>query len=134
MRNRLESGILQTTEATGVNGTTDRLHRVPNTTNLHFDYIEGESLVIALDLKGIACSTGAACSSGAVEPSHVLLALGLSADRARSSLRFSLGRETAEQDVDLLLRALPGVVDRLRELSPVAPPRVRTISATKLTA
>jgi len=134
IRDRLEQEIINAIEACGVNGTTDHLRRVPNTTNLHFDYIEGESLVIALDLKGIACSTGAACSSGAVEPSHVLLALGLSADRARSSLRFSLGRETAEQDVDLLLRALPGVVDRLRELSPVAPPRVRTISATKLTA
>ena len=130
LRDRLETGILKTIEATGVNGTTDNLRRVPNTTNLHFNYVEGESLVIALDLQGIACSTGAACSSGAVEPSHVLLALDLSPEQARSSLRFSLGRESREQDVELLLETLPGVVERLRALSPVAPAKF----AAKLTA
>jgi len=133
LRDRLERGILTSIEATGVNGTTDNLRRVPNTTNLHFDYVEGESLVIALDLEGIACSTGAACSSGAIEPSHVLLAIGLTPENARSSLRFSLGRQSTEQDVELLLRTLPRVVERLRALSPVAPPRQGTMSTTKIT-
>jgi cysteine desulfurase len=128
LRDRLEEGILHTIAGCGVNGTRDGQRRVPNTTNLHFDYVEGESLVIALDLKGIACSTGAACSSGAVEPSHVLLALGLSPEQARSSLRFSLGRQTTEEDVDLLLRTLPGVVERLRALSPVAPSTAKAAS------
>ncbi|HWP84536.1 MAG TPA: cysteine desulfurase family protein [Terriglobia bacterium] len=123
LRDRLEQGILDRIEACGVNGTRSG-RRVPNTTNLHFDFLEGESLVIALDLQDIACSTGAACSSGAVEPSHVLLALGLSPERARSSLRFSLGRQNTEADVDRLLCTLPGVVDRLRALSPLAPPRL----------
>jgi cysteine desulfurase len=131
LRDRLEEGILNTIDGCGVNGTRDVQRRVPNTTNLHFDYVEGESLVIALDLKGIACSTGAACSSGAVEPSHVLLALGLSPDQARSSLRFSLGRQTTKEDVDLLLRTLPGVVERLRALSPVTPPTAKAASTVR---
>src|SRR5229473_6071546 len=92
--------------------------RVPNTTNIYFDGIEGEALVIALDLKGLAVSTGAACSSGAVEPSHVLTAMGLSPDRARSSLRFSLGKQNTAADVDFALSLLPQTVQRLRELSP----------------
>lgn len=121
LRARLEQGILERIAACGVNGSRDSLRRVPNTTNLHFAYVEGEALVIALDLQGIACSTGAACSSGAVEPSHVLLALGLSPEQARSSLRFSLGRESTAEEVELLLSVLPGVVDRLRALSPLAP-------------
>jgi cysteine desulfurase len=74
--------------------------------------------VIALDLKGLACSTGAACSSGAVEPSHVLTAIGLSSDEARASLRFSLGRHTTPEQVDFALQVVPAVVDQLRELSP----------------
>jgi cysteine desulfurase len=117
LRDRIEETILRTIEATGVNG--DGAPRVPNTTNLYFDYIEGEALVIALDLKGLAVSTGAACSSGAIEPSHVLTAMGLRPDRARASLRFSLGKQNVEQDIDFALALVPETVARLREISPV---------------
>ena len=117
LRDRLESTILAQTESAGVNS--GSVPRVPNTSSIYFDFIEGEALVIALDLKGVAVSTGAACSSGAIEPSHVLTAMGLSPDRARASLRFSLGKQTTDEDVDLLLSVLPETVTRLRELSPV---------------
>jgi len=117
LRDRLESTILAQTESAGVNS--GSVPRVPNTSSIYFDFIEGEALVIALDLKGVAVSTGAACSSGAIEPSHVLTAMGLSSDRARASLRFSLGKQTTSEDVDLLLTVLPGTIARLRELSPV---------------
>jgi cysteine desulfurase len=76
-------------------------------------------MVIALDLKGVAVSTGAACSSGAIEPSHVLLAMGLRPDQARASIRFSLGKQTVAEDIDLALKLVPEVVTRLREMSPV---------------
>ena len=99
---------------------------MPNTTNLHFDHIEGEALVIALDLKGLAVSTGAACSSGAIEPSHVLLAMGLRPDQARASIRFSLGKQTNEEDIDFALALVPETVARLRELSP----RISSSSST----
>ena len=117
MRDRLEVEILSNIEATGVNGS--GAARVPNTTNIHFDYIEGEALVIALDLKGLAVSTGAACSSGAIEPSHVLTAMGLTPDRARASLRFSLGKQNTREEVEFALGLIPSTVARLRELSPV---------------
>ena len=117
MRDRIEQKILSEVEATGVNG--EGAPRVPNTTNIHFDYIEGEALVIALDLKGLAVSTGAACSSGAIEPSHVLTAMGLPPEIARASLRFSLGKQNTAEDVDFALSLLPQTVARLRELSPV---------------
>ena len=100
MRDRLQQGILAQVEDAGVNG--DAAPRVPNTTNIRFDYIDGEAMVIALDLKGVAVSTGAACSSGAIEPSHVLLAMGLRPDQARASLRFSLGKQTAAEDIRAL--------------------------------
>jgi cysteine desulfurase len=117
MRDRIEQKILSETEATGVNG--EGAARVPNTTNIHFDYIEGEALVIALDLKGLAVSTGAACSSGAIEPSHVLTAMGLPPEIARASLRFSLGKQNTPADVEFALDLVPQTVARLRELSPV---------------
>ncbi len=117
LRDRLERGILARVEETGVNG--DPAHRVPNTSNIRFPYLEGEALVIALDLKGVACSTGAACSSGAIEPSHVLTAIGLRPEQARASLRFSLGRHNTEAQVDQVLEILPETVARLRDLSPV---------------
>jgi cysteine desulfurase len=117
MRDILEQKILSEVEATGVNG--EGAPRVPNTTNIHFDYIEGEALVIALDLKGLAVSTGAACSSGAIEPSHVLTAMGLSPEVARASLRFSLGKQNTPDDVQFALDLVPQTVARLRELSPV---------------
>ncbi len=117
MRDRLELGLLARIEEAGVNG--DGAPRVPNTTNIHFDHIDGEALVIALDLKGMAVSTGAACSSGAIEPSHVLVAMGLQNDQARTSVRFSLGKQTTAGDIDFALELVPEVVARLRELSPV---------------
>ncbi len=117
MRDGIEQTILSQVEATGVNG--EGAPRVPNTTNIHFDYIEGEALVIALDLKGLAVSTGAACSSGAIEPSHVLTAMGLPPEIARASLRFSLGKQNTPEDVQFALDLVPRTVARLRELSPV---------------
>lgn len=117
LRDRIQQTLLGVVEATGVNG--DGAPRVPNTTNIYFDYIEGEALVIALDLKGLAVSTGAACSSGAIEPSHVLTAMGLRPDRARASLRFSLGKQNTPEDVEFALSLVPQTVARLRELSPV---------------
>ncbi len=116
LRDRLEQGILAQVEEAGVNG--GGAPRVPNTSNLHFDHIEGEALVIALDLKGLAVSTGAACSSGAIEPSHVLLAMGLRPDRARASVRFSLGKQTTEEDIEFALALVPEMVARLRAISP----------------
>jgi cysteine desulfurase len=117
MRDRIQQAVLGAVEATGVNG--DGAPRVPNTANIYFDYIEGEALVIALDLKGLAVSTGAACSSGAIEPSHVLTAMGLRPDRARASLRFSLGKQNTPEEVEFALSLVPQTVARLRELSPV---------------
>jgi cysteine desulfurase len=116
-RNRLEQGILALAEDAGVNG--EGAPRVPNTSNIYFDHIDGEAMVIALDLKGLAVSTGAACSSGAIEPSHVLVAMGLTRDRARASIRISLGKQNTEEDVDFALGLIPETVARLRELSPV---------------
>jgi len=116
MRDRLQQGILAQVEDAAVNG--DGAARVPNTCNIHFDHIDGEAMVIALDLKGLAVSTGAACSSGAIEPSHVLVAMGLRADQARASIRFSLGKQTVAEDIDIALALVPETVARLRELSP----------------
>ena len=117
MRDRLQRDVLSRIEGTTVNG--HGAQRVPNTANIRFDHIEGESLVIALDLKGLAVSTGAACSSGAIEPSHVLIAMGLRPEQARASIRFSLGKQTTEEDIDFAIELLPETVARLRELSPV---------------
>ena len=116
LRDRLEAGVLERVEACSVNGA--RGQRTPNTANIRFDYLEGEAMVIALDLKGMAVSSGAACSSGAVQPSHVLTAIGLTSEQARSSLRFSLGAQNSKEQVDELLEVIPDVVGRLRKLSP----------------
>ena len=117
LRDRLENGILNRIPGTGVNGARDK--RTPNTSNIYFDGIEGEALVIALDLHGFAVSTGAACSSGAVEPSHVLTAIGLTPERARASIRFSLGRSNRIEEVDALVDAVEDAVRHLRRISPV---------------
>jgi cysteine desulfurase len=117
LRDHLQSEILRKVEDVGVSG--EGASRVPTTTNIHFDHIEGEALVIALDLKGLSVSTGAACSSGAIEPSHVLTAMGLPPEQARSSLRFSLGKQTTESDINFALDIIPETVARLRELSPM---------------
>jgi len=117
LRDRLERTMLETVDQVGVNSA--GAPRVPNTTNIVFDCLEGEAMVIALDLKGLSVSTGAACSSGAIEPSHVLTAMGLSPDRARASLRFSLGKQNTTEDIDFALQLIPEVVTRLRDLSPV---------------
>ena len=116
LRDHLQQGILAQVEDAGVNS--DGAPRVPNTTSIYFDHIEGESMVISLDLKGLAVSTGAACSSGAIEPSHVLTAMGLRSDRARASIRFSLGKQNMAEEIDVALALVPETVARLRELSP----------------
>jgi cysteine desulfurase len=116
LRDQLEQGLLSRVPHSHANGA--NAPRTPNTANIVFPGIEGEALVIALDLKGLACSTGAACSSGAVEPSHVLTAIGLTPDEARASLRFSLGRHTTAADIQFALQVVPAAVEQLRELSP----------------
>jgi cysteine desulfurase len=115
LRDRLEEEILRTVPGTTVNGV--RSPRVPNTTNISFERVEAESLLIALDLEGIAVSTGSACSSGTLEPSHVLRAMGFSAHRTQNSLRFSLGLFSTDEEVDRVVTVLPGIVEKLRGLT-----------------
>jgi cysteine desulfurase len=117
LRDRLEESIVRGLDQVLVNS--GKAPRVPNTSNICFECIEGEAMVIALDLKGLSVSTGAACSSGAIEPSHVLTAMGLSGDQARASIRFSLGKQNTVEDIDFALERVPEVVGKLRELSPV---------------
>jgi cysteine desulfurase len=116
LRDEFQLGLLQHVPQSHVNG--GAAPRTPNTTNLVFPGLEGEALLIALDLKGLACSTGAACSSGAVEPSHVLTAIGLAPEEARASLRFSLGRHTTKKEIEFALQVVPAAIEQLRELSP----------------
>jgi len=115
LRDRLESAVLNRIPGTGINGS--KWGRTPNTSNLYFDGVDGEALVISLDLRGFAVSTGAACSSGALTPSHVLTAIGLSSDRARASMRFSLGRSNTAEQVDALVDALEVSMAHLRRIS-----------------
>ena len=116
LRDKLEQGILEAIPNTVVNG--DRNHRLPNTTNIGFKYIEGEAILLSLDEFGICASSGSACTSGSLEPSHVLRALGLPYSVLHGSIRFSLSRYTTEAEIDRVLEVLPGVINRLRELSP----------------
>jgi cysteine desulfurase len=118
LRDRLEDGVLASVSGTAINGA--RTPRVPNTTNISFDRTEAESLLIALDLEGIAVSTGSACSSGTLEPSHVLKAMGFPPHRTQNSIRFSLGTANTEADVDRVIAVLPGVVEKLRNLTRTA--------------
>ena len=115
LRDRLENAVLASVPGTAINGSRDA--RVPNTTNISFDRVEAESLLIALDLEGIAVSTGSACSSGTLEPSHVLRAMGLPTHRTQNSLRFSLGMYSTEEEVDRVIEVLPRLVEKLRGLT-----------------
>jgi len=114
-RNRLIKEVLKI-EGSHLNGHPAK--RLPNNSNFWFDFIEGEGLIMQLDMKGIAASTGSACSSASLEPSHVLIAIGLKHEQAHGSLRLSIGKYTIANDIDYVLRVLPGVVERLREISP----------------
>jgi cysteine desulfurase len=123
MRNRLEEAILSAVPGTTINGA--REPRVPNTTNISFDSVEAESLLIALDLEGVAVSTGSACSSGTLEPSHVLRAMGLPSPRTQNSIRLSLGAGNTDEEVDFVVSRLPGIVEKLRSLTRVGAARSR---------
>jgi len=116
LRDYFEATVLKSIPGAQVNGSQNL--RIPNTSNIRFDQVESEGMVINLDLSGVACSTGSACTSGAIEPSHVLTALGLSADEAFSSVRFSLSRYTTREEIDQVLKILPGIVQRLRQSVP----------------
>ncbi|MGB7217558.1 MAG: cysteine desulfurase family protein [Vicinamibacterales bacterium] len=126
LRDRLEDGILRAVPGTVINGA--RQMRVPNTTNISFDHVEAESLLIALDLEGIAVSTGSACSSGTLEPSHVLRAMGFPPHRTQNSLRFSLGLYSTEAEVDRVIDVLPRLVEKLRGLTQKTTPRTAALS------
>ncbi|MBQ8606101.1 MAG: cysteine desulfurase NifS [Clostridia bacterium] len=117
LRDKLIAGILDNIPYTRLNGSRDK--RLPSNVNVSVEYIEGESLILMLDLNGICASSGSACTTGSLDPSHVLLALGLTHEVAHGSLRLSLGHDTTDQDVDYILEVLPKVVDRLRAMSPV---------------
>ena len=119
LRDRLHAEIVDEVRYTYLNG--HPTARLPNNLNMRFSYIEGESLVLSLDMEGIAASSGSACSSKTLEPSHVLRAIGLAHEEAHGSLLFSLGRWNNDDDVDRVLRVLPGIVGRLRRMSPLTP-------------
>lgn len=116
LRRKMLKGILENIGSVRLNGHPE--HRLPNTLNISFDYVEAESMLIALDLNGIAVSSGSACSSGSTEPSHVLLAMDIPPELCQSAIRISLGRENTDEDIDYALSVMPGVVGRLREISP----------------
>jgi len=120
---KLSSGIQEKIEFVRQNGHPEQ--RLPNTLNFSFQFIEGEGLILSLDMHGISVSTGSACTSGSLEPSHVLTAMGLSAEIAHGSLRFSLGRDNTEEEIDYVLEVLPNTVNRLRAMSPLYADRVK---------
>jgi len=117
MRDRLISGIMERIDNVRLNGHPTK--RLPGNANLSFEYIEGESLLLSLDMKGIAASSGSACTSGSLDPSHVLLAIGLTHEIAHGSLRLTLGDDNTDQDIDYVLEVLPDIVQRLRNMSPL---------------
>jgi cysteine desulfurase len=116
LRDRLEEGILATVPNVRVNG--DRQHRLPNTANISFEYIEGEAILLLLDQFGICASSGSACTSGSLEPSHVLRAMGVPFTAAHGSIRFSLSRYNTEDEIDFVLEKVPGIIEKLRAISP----------------
>jgi cysteine desulfurase len=117
LRDKLEKGILEKVPHTRVNGGAAR--RLPNTSNISFEFVEGESILLSLDAEGICASTGSACSSGSLEPSHVLLAMGLTPTTAQGSIRFSLSAYNTEEEIDFVLQTLPPIIERLRSMSPL---------------
>ena len=117
LRDKLIEGLVERIDNIRLNGHPRK--RLPNNVNISIDFVEGESMLLNLDLEGICASTGSACSSSSLEPSHVLLALGLPAEQAHGSLRFTLGRESTEADVERVLEVLPGIVVGLRTMSPL---------------
>jgi cysteine desulfurase len=117
LRDRLEKGLMERIPHTTLNGHPEK--RIPNTANLSFEFVEGESLLLNLDMLGIAASSGSACTSGSLEPSHVLIAMGLSPELSHGSVRFSLGRSNTAEDVDYLIEKMPSIVDRMRSMSPL---------------
>ena len=118
LRDRLLDGILTRIADAHLNG--HPVQRLPNNANISFDYVEGESILLNLDLLGVAASSGSACASGHEEPSHVLLAIGLPGERAYGSVRFTVGEGNTDEDVDYVLHFLPGIIERLRKVSPLA--------------
>ena len=123
LRDKLQNGIEEKIDHIYINGHPSE--RLPGTLNVSFERVEGESILLSLDLKGIAASSGSACTSGTVEPSHVLLAMGISQQLAQGSVRFSLGGDITDEDIDYVLETLPSIMDRLRALSPVYDEAVR---------
>ena len=119
LRDKLEKGILSSIPDVKLNGHPNADLRLPNTLNVSFNYIEGESLLLFFDMKGIAASSGSACTSGSLEPSHVMGAMGVDIVMAHSSTRFSLGADNTEEEVDFILQELPPIVQRLRDMSPL---------------
>ncbi|MDZ4133462.1 MAG: aminotransferase class V-fold PLP-dependent enzyme, partial [Dethiobacteria bacterium] len=117
LRDRLIAGLLKIEDVI-LNGP-DRILRLPGNVNVSFKYIEGESVLLSLDLQGIAASSGSACSSGSLDPSHVLSAIGLDHQTAHGSIRFSLGRGNSEEDIDYILEKLPPIIEKLRQISPI---------------
>ena len=117
LRDRLWTGLQKSIEAIYLNG--DPVRRLPNNLHVRLQGIEGESMILMLDMEGICVSSGSACTTGSLEPSHVLLALGIPAEEAHGSLRVTLGRSTTSEDVDLFIRVFPPIVAKLREMSPV---------------
>ncbi|MFA5779566.1 MAG: cysteine desulfurase NifS [Elusimicrobiota bacterium] len=127
LRQKLEKGILEKIEYVQINGHT--MKRLSNTSNISFNFIEGEGILMSLDLDGFAASTGSACTSGTLEPSHVLSAMGVPPEQAQGSVRFSLGHYTTEKDMDKLLEILPKIVERLRSMSPLWEDRIKKVNS-----
>jgi cysteine desulfurase len=119
LRDRLIKGALESVPSAFLNG--HATQRLPNNANVRFSYIEGESLILSLDMLGVACSSGSACTSKTLEPSHVLLGIGLKHEEAHGSLLFTLGKQNTKDDVDYVIKALPDIVKRLRAMSPLTP-------------
>jgi cysteine desulfurase len=124
LRDKFIKGILDSILESYLNGHPTK--RLPNNVNVRFSYIEGESLILSLDMEGVACSSGSACTSKTLEPSHVLLAIGLKHEEAHGSLLFTLGKQNTEEDIKYVLGLLPNVVKRLRAISPLTPKELVT--------